>query len=95
MGKRYFRRILSLDGGAEALALDHAEQNRIARRLPGTPFNNARVRFSGLYYLQPGSEVAVQHRDSRVRHLRGYLPALETATSGPRGQRAGVFLSDL
>lgn len=47
--------------GAEALALDRAEEERIEQRLPGTKRNLAKVRFSGLYYLQPNSEVIVQH----------------------------------
>jgi len=47
--------------GAEAAALDRAEEERIARRLPGIQRNLAKVRFSGLYYLQPDSAVVVQH----------------------------------
>jgi predicted outer membrane repeat protein len=47
--------------GAEAMALDRAEEERIARRLPGAKQNLAKVRFSGLYYLKPDSEMVAQH----------------------------------
>jgi predicted outer membrane repeat protein len=47
--------------GAEAMALDRAEEERIARRLPGTKRNLASVRYSGLYYLKHDSEMVVQH----------------------------------
>lgn len=47
--------------GAEALALDRADEERIARGRTGTKGNLAKVRFSGLYYLQSDSEVIVPH----------------------------------
>ncbi|NLH17262.1 MAG: right-handed parallel beta-helix repeat-containing protein, partial [Phycisphaerae bacterium] len=47
--------------GAEAKALDLAEEARIARGLAGTNRNLAKIRFSGLYYLKPDSEVVGIH----------------------------------